>query len=104
MDNDEFYEEQPFDWTFIEFLQSWDSFKQAYDKLLERVKQVDSETRDLDVYNAIYTNGDKGRTEDCLYESINNEYDLAYSIKFKQTYIIALTKEEREVYHDIKTQ
>lgn len=99
MDNDEFYKEQPFDWTFIEFLQSWDSFKQAYDKLLVRVQQVDSEARDLDVYNAIYSNNGKGRTDDCLYEPINNEYDLAYSIKFKQTYIIALSKKEIEVYH-----
>jgi len=102
--DDEFYKEQEFDWSFIEFLQTWDSFKQAYDKLLARVQQVDSETRDLYVYNAIYTNADNGRTDNCLYEPINNEYDLAYSIEFKQTYIIALTKEEREVYHNVKTQ
>ena len=93
---DDDYEEKPFDWTFVEFLLTWDSFKQAYTKLLERVKQVDSETRDLNVYNAIYTNMGKGRTDDCLYEPINDEYDLCYSPKFKQTLIIGWSKEEIE--------
>lgn len=93
---DDDYEEKPFDWTFVEFLLTWDSFKQAYNKLLERVKQVDSETRDLNVYNAIYTNMGKGRTDDCLYEPINDEYDLCYSPKFKQTLIIGWSKEEIE--------
>lgn len=53
-EDDDFYEEKPFDWTFIEFLLTWDDFKKAYDKLLERVKEIDASTYDLQVYNAIY--------------------------------------------------
>lgn len=94
MDDD--YEEKPFDWTFIEFLLTWDVFKKAYDKLLKRVKEIEPTTRDLYVYNCIYSNMGKGRTDDCLYEPINDEYDLYYSPKFKQTLIIGWSKEERE--------
>lgn len=93
---DDDYEEKPFDWTFIEFLLTWDVFKKAYDKLLKRVKEIEPTTRDLYVYNYIYSNMGKGRTDDCLYENINDEYDLCYSIKFKQTYVIWLSKEEIE--------
>lgn len=78
---DDDYEEKPFDWTFIEFLLSWDVFKKAYDKLLKRVKEIEPTTRDLYVYNYIYSNMGKGRTDDCLYEPINDEYDLCYSPK-----------------------
>lgn len=95
-EDDDFYEEKPFDWTFIEFLLTWDVFKKAYDKLLKRVKEIEPTTRNLYVYNCIYSNMGKGRTDDCLYEPINDEYDLCYSIKFKQTYVIWLSKEERE--------
>lgn len=93
---DDDYEEKTFDWTFIEFLLSWDVFKKAYDKLLKRVKEIEPTTRDLYVYNYIYSNMGKGRTDDCLYEPINDEYDLCYSPKFKQTLIIGWSKEERE--------
>lgn len=93
-EDDDFYEEKPFDWTFVEFLQSWDSFKKAYDKLLERVHQIDNEVKDLYVYNCIYSGMGKGRTDDCLYEPINGEYDLCYSPKFKQTLIVGWSKEE----------
>jgi hypothetical protein len=93
-EDDDFYEEKPFDWTFVEFLQSWDSFKKAYDKLLERVQQIDNEVKDLYVYNCIYSGMGKGRTDDCLYEPINDEYDLCYSPKFKQTLIVGWSKEE----------
>ena len=93
---DDDYEEKPFDWTFIEFLLSWDVFKKAYDKLLKRVKEIEPTTRDLYVYNYIYSNMGKGRIDDCLYEPINDEYDLCYSPKFKQTLIISWSKEERE--------
>lgn len=96
MDNEEYYEEKPLIDDFVEFLKTWDAFNNAYDKLLERVKELEPSTYDLQVYNAIYTNGGKGRTIDCLYEPINDEYDLCYSIKFKQTYVIWLNKEERE--------
>lgn len=96
--DNEFYEEMEFDWTFIEFLQSWDSFKKAYDKLLERVQQIDNEVKDLYVYNCIYSGMGKGRTDDCLYEPINDEYDLCYSPKFKQTLIIGWSKEEIEEF------
>lgn len=92
---DDDYEEKPFDWTFIEFLLTWDVFKKAYDKLLKRVKEIEPTTRDLYVYNYIYSNMGKGRT-DSLYEPINDEYDLCYSPKFKQTLIIGWSKEERE--------
>lgn len=95
-EDDDFYEEKPFDWTFIEFLLTWDVFKKAYDKLLKRVKEIEPTTRDLYVYNCIYSNMGKGRTDDCLYEPINDEYDLCYSPKFKQTLIISWSKEERE--------
>lgn len=95
-EDDDFYEEKPFDWTFIEFLLTWDVFKKAYDKLLKRVKEIEPTTRDLYVYNCIYSNMGKGRTDDCLYEPINDEYDLCYSPKFKQTLIIGWSKEERE--------
>lgn len=95
-EDDDFYEEKPFDWTFIEFLLTWDVFKKSYDKLLKRVKEIEPTTRDLYVYNCIYSNMGKGRTDDCLYEPINDEYDLCYSIKFKQTCVIWLSKEERE--------
>lgn len=95
-EDDDFYEEKPFDWTFIEFLLTWDVFKKAYDKLLKRVKEIEPTTRDLYVYNCIYSNIGKGRTDDCLYEPINDEYDLCYSPKFKQTLIISWSKEERE--------
>lgn len=95
-EDDDFYEEKPFDWTFIEFLLTWDVFKKAYDKLLKRVKEIEPTTRDLYVYNCIYSNMGKGRTDDCLYEPINDEYDLCYSPKFKQTLIIDWSKEERE--------
>lgn len=95
-EGDDFYEEKPFDWTFIEFLLTWDVFKKAYDKLLKRVKEIEPTTRDLYVYNCIYSNMGKGRTDDCLYEPINDEYDLCYSPKFKQTLIISWSKEERE--------
>ena len=93
---DDDYEEKPFDWTFIEFLLTWDVFKKAYDKLLKRVKEIEPTTRDLYVYNYIYSNMGKGRTDDRLYEPINDEYDLCYSPKFKQTLIIGWSKEERE--------
>lgn len=95
-EDDDFYEEKPFDWTFIEFLLTWDVFKKAYDKLLKRVKEIEPTARDLYVYNCIYSNMGKGRTDDCLYEPINDEYDLCYSPKFKQTLIISWSKEERE--------
>lgn len=95
-EDDDFYEEKPFDWTFIEFLLTWDVFKKAYDKLLKRVKEIEPTTRNLYVYNCIYSNMGKGRTDDCLYEPINDEYDLCYSPKFKQTLIISWSKEERE--------
>ena len=95
-EDDDFYEEKQFDWTFIEFLLTWDVFKKAYDKLLKRVKEIEPTTRDLYVYNCIYSNMGKGRTDDCLYEPINDEYDLCYSPKFKQTLIIGWSKEERE--------
>lgn len=95
-EDDDFYEEKPFDWTFIEFLLTWDVFKKAYDKLLKRVKEIEPTTRDLYVYNCIYSNMGKGRTDDCLYEPINDEYDLCYSPKFKQTLIISWSKEEIE--------
>ena len=95
-EDDDFYEEKPFDWTFIEFLLTWDVFKKAYDKLLKRVKEIEPTTRDLYVYNCIYSNMGKGRTDDCLYEPINDEYDLCYSPKFKQTLIIGWSKEEIE--------
>lgn len=95
-EDDNFYEEKPLIDDFVEFLKTWDDFKKAYDKLLERVKEIEPSTYDLQVYNAIYTNSGKGRTDDCLYENINDEYDLCYSIKFKQTYVIWLSKEERE--------
>lgn len=102
---DDDYEEKPFDWTFIEFLLTWDVFKKAYDKLLKRVKEIEPTTRDLYVYNYIYSNMGKGRTDDCLYdclyEPINDEYDLCYSPKFKQTLIIGWSKEEREVKHEL---
>lgn len=94
MNDDDFYEEKPFDWTFIEFLLTWDVFKKAYDKLLKRVKEIEPTTRDLYVYNCIYSNMGKGRTDDCLYEPINDEYDLCYSPKFKQTLIVGWSKEE----------
>lgn len=94
MNDDDFYEEKPLIDDFVEFLKTWDDFKKAYDKLLERVKEIEPSTYDLQVYNAIYTNSGKGRTDDCLYENINDEYDLCYSIKFKQTYVIWLSKEE----------
>ena len=55
-EDDDFYEEKPFDWTFIEFLLTWDVFKKAYDKLLKRVKEIEPTTRDLYVYNCIYSN------------------------------------------------
>lgn len=96
MNDDELYEEKPFDWTFIEFLLTWDDFKKAYDKLLERVKEIDASTYDLQVYNAIYIEPTSEKTNDCLYETINDEYDLCYSPKFKQTLIISWSKEERE--------
>lgn len=95
-EDDDFYEEKPFDWTFIEFLLTWDDFKKAYDKLLERVKEIDASTYDLQVYNAIYIELTSEKTNDCLYETINDEYDLCYSPKFKQTLIISWSKEERE--------
>lgn len=95
-EDDDFYEEKPFDWTFIEFLLTWDVFKKAYDKLLKRVKEIEPTTRDLYVYNCIYSNTGKGRTDGCLYEPINDEYDLCYSPKFKQTLIIGWSKKERE--------
>lgn len=95
-EDDDFYEEKPFDWTFIEFLLTWDVFKKAYDKLLKRVKEIEPTTRDLYVYNCIYSNMGKGRNDGCLYEPINDEYDLCYSPKFKQTLIIGWSKKERE--------
>lgn len=95
-EDDDFYEEKPFDWTFIEFLLTWDDFKKAYDKLLERVKEIDASTYDLQVYNAIYIEPTSEKTNDCLYETINDEYDLCYSPKFKQTLIISWSKEEKE--------
>lgn len=93
---DDDYEERTLIDDFVDFLRTWDDFKKAHDKLLERVKEIEPTTYDLQVYNAIYTNGGKGRTSDCLYENINDEYDLCYSIKFKQTCVIWLSKEERE--------
>lgn len=96
MSNEVDYEERPLIDDFVDFLRTWDDFKKAHDKLLERVKEIEPTTYDLQVYNAIYTNGGKGRTSDCLYENINDEYDLCYSIKFKQTCVIWLSKEERE--------
>lgn len=96
MSNEVDYEERPLIDDFVDFLRTWDDFKKAHDKLLERVKEIEPSTYDLQVYNAIYTNGGKGRTSDCLYENINDEYDLCYAIENKQTYVIWLSKEERE--------
>lgn len=69
-EDDDFYEEKPLIDDFVEFLKTWDDFKKAYDKLLERVKEIEPSTYDLQVYNAIYMNSGKGRTDDCLYENI----------------------------------
>lgn len=96
MSNEVDYEERPLIDDFVDFLRTWDDFKKAHDKLLERVKKIEPSTYDLQVYNAIYTNGGKGRTSDCLYENINDEYDLCYSIEGKQTYVIWLDSKERE--------
>jgi hypothetical protein len=88
MSNEVDYEERPLIDDFVEFLETWDDFKKAYDKLLERVKEIDASTYDLQVYNAIYVEPTNERTNDCLYENINNEYELCYSKKFNQTYVI----------------
>lgn len=93
---DDDYEEKPLIDDFVEFLKTWDDFKKAYDKLLERVKEIDASTYDLQVYNAIYVEPTNEKTNDCLYENINNDYELCYSIEYKQTYVIWLSKEERE--------
>lgn len=96
MSNEVDYEEKPLIDDFVEFLKTWDDFKKAYDKLLERVKEIDAATYDLQVYNAIYVEPTNEKTNDCLYENINNEYELCYSIECKQTYVIWLSKKERE--------
>mgnify|MGYP000845250494 CR=1 FL=1 len=88
MSNEVEYEERPLIDDFVEFLKTWDDFKKAYDKLLERVKEIDASTYDLQVYNAIYIELTNERTNDCLYETINDEYELCYSKKFKQTYVM----------------
>lgn len=86
------YEERPLIDDFVEFLKTWDDFKKAYDKLLERVKEIDASTYDLQVYNAIYVEPTNERTNNCLYETINDEYELCYSKKFKQTYVIMMNR------------
>lgn len=92
MSNEVEYEERPLIDDFIEFLKTWDDFKKAYDKLLERVKEIDASTYDLQVYNAIYVEPTNERTNNCLYETINDEYELCYSKKFKQTYVIMMNR------------
>lgn len=92
MSNEVDYEERPLIDDFVEFLKTWDDFKQAYDKLLERVKEIDASTYDLQVYNAIYVEPTNERTNNCLYETINDEYELCYSKKFKQTYVIMMNR------------
>lgn len=88
MSNEVDYEERPLIDDFVDFLRTWDDFKKAHDKLLERVKEIDASTYDLQVYNAIYVEPTNEETNDCLYENINNEYKLCYSIEFKQTYVM----------------
>ena len=88
MSNEVDYEERPLIDDFVEFLMSWDAFKTAYDKLLKRVKEIDESTYDLQVYNAIYVEASNQENNDCLYENINDEYKLCYSIEFKQTYVM----------------
>lgn len=88
MSNEVDYEEKALIDDFVGFLRTWDNFKEAYDKLLKRVKELDASTYDLQVYNAIYVEPSNKKTNDCLYEKINDEYDLCYSIEFKQTYVI----------------
>lgn len=92
MSNEVDYEERPLIDDFVEFLKTWDDFKKAYDKLLERVKEIDASTYDLQVYNAIYVETTNERTNNCLYETINDEYELCYSKKFKQTYVIMMNR------------
>lgn len=92
MNNEVDYEERPLIDDFVEFLKTWDDFKKAYDKLLERVKEIDASTYDLQVYNAIYVEPTNERTNNCLYETINDEYELCYSKKFKQTYVIMMNR------------
>lgn len=92
MSNEVDYEERPLIDDFVEFLKTWDDFNKAYDKLLERVKEIDASTYDLQVYNAIYVEPTNERTNNCLYETINDEYELCYSKKFKQTYVIMMNR------------
>lgn len=88
MSNEVDYEERALIDDFVDFLRTWDAFKEAYDKLLKRVKEIDESTYDLQVYNAIYVEASNQETSDCLYENINDEYKLCYSIEFKQTYVM----------------
>lgn len=83
MSNEVDYEERALIDDFVEFLRTWDDFKKAYDKLLEKVKEIDASTYDLQVYNAIYVEPTNKKTNDCLYENINDEYELCYSKKIQ---------------------